>query len=313
MDAVEFWTICSSNGIILTPEQMDNVVRFHNELLIWNKRVNLISRQDMENIYERHILHSLTILKYATIPPKARCMDVGTGGGFPGIPLKIALPELRLLLVDSIAKKLKTAAMLGQHTGLRYVEAKTLRAESLADEAEYRKSFDVITARAVAPLVQLVSWVKPLVKPSGQLLFLKGGDLAEEISEARKKYPSLLVEETAIDLRGAAWFKEQEKKLLVCTFDPSIVDDDPPLPEPKAEKTHVAVKGQSQKPSTTQAASARTSKPASKPTSKPTSKLTSKQRPAGKPFGTTFGSKQSSRFQGGRTTKRGGGNTRRSS
>jgi 16S rRNA (guanine527-N7)-methyltransferase len=218
MDALEFWTVCSANGISLEREQMDNINRFHDELVIWNRRINMISRQDMDNIYERHIMHSLTILKYATIAPKARCIDVGTGGGFPGIPLKIALPELRMLLVDSIAKKSKTAGMLAQHTGLRDIEARTIRAESLADDPKFRAAFDVVTARAVAPLVQLVSWVEQLLKPTSQMLFLKGGDLNEEIDEAMKKYPRLAVKEHAIDFGGAPWFVEQEKKLLVCTM-----------------------------------------------------------------------------------------------
>jgi 16S rRNA (guanine527-N7)-methyltransferase len=218
MDEIEFWTVCGANGIMLDREQMANINRFHDELVIWNKRINVISRQDMENIYERHIMHSLAILKYATIPTKARCMDLGTGGGFPGIPLKIALPEIRMLLVDSIAKKLKTAGMFAQHTGLRGIEAKTIRAETLADEAAYRSSFDVITARAVAPLAQLVAWVEPLLKPTGQMLFLKGGDLSAEIAEAQKKYPSLRVDEKQLDLGGAPWFKEEEKKLLICTM-----------------------------------------------------------------------------------------------
>lgn len=216
MDSLEFWTICSANGIVLDREQMANIDRFHNELQTWNKRINMISRQDLDNVYERHILHSLTILKYATIAPKARCLDVGTGGGFPGIPLKIALPELRMLLVDSIAKKLKTAGMFAQHTGLRHFEAKTIRAETLADTKEYLAAFDVITARAVAPLVQLVSWVERLLKPDGQMLFLKGGDLAEEIADAVKKYPALKVEEHALNINGTTWFKEQGKKLLIC-------------------------------------------------------------------------------------------------
>jgi 16S rRNA (guanine527-N7)-methyltransferase len=197
---------------------MANIERFHDELITWNQRINLISRQDLDNIYERHILHSLTILKYATIAPKARCVDVGTGGGFPGIPLKIALPEIRMLLVDSIAKKLKTAGMFAQHTGLRNFEAKTLRAETLADTKEYRAAFDVVTARAVAPLAQLVSWVEPLLKPQSQMLFLKGGNLTEEITEAQKKYPHLSVTEHLLEMNGVAWFKEQEKKLLICTI-----------------------------------------------------------------------------------------------
>ncbi len=216
MDSIEFWTTCSVNGIVLDRKQMENIDRFHNELVIWNQRINMISRQDMDNIYERHILHSLTILKYATIAPKARCMDVGTGGGFPGIPLKIALPEITMLLTDSIAKKSKTAGMFAQHTGLRNISAKTVRAEALADMPEFRASFDVITARAVAPLVQLVSWVERLIKPNAQMLFLKGGNLTEEITEAQKKFPSLSVQEHSIDLVGSTWFKEQEKKVLVC-------------------------------------------------------------------------------------------------
>jgi 16S rRNA (guanine527-N7)-methyltransferase len=218
MDAIEFWTVCAANGIPLDQHQMEMINRYHDELVKWNQRVNLISRQDVGNIYERHILHSLTILKYATIEPKARCIDVGTGGGFPGIPLKIALPEIRMLLVDSIAKKLKATAMFAQHTGLRGFEAKTIRAEALADEQSYRKAFDVVTARAVAPLVQIVSWVTLLLKPNARLLLLKGGDLHQEIEEAVKKFPSLNVTEHLLDISGAPWFKEQEKKLLVCTF-----------------------------------------------------------------------------------------------
>lgn len=221
MDKLEFWTICSANGIVLDREQMANIERFHDELITWNNRINLISRQDLDNIYERHILHSLTILKYAEIAPKARCLDVGTGGGFPGIPLKIALPELRMLLVDSIAKKLKTAGMFAQHTGLRNFEAKTIRAETLADAKEYRAVFDVVTARAVAPLVQLVSWVELVLKPNAQMLFLKGGNLQEEITEAQKRYPNLRVKEQLLDIGGAPWFKEQEKKLLICTLNAS--------------------------------------------------------------------------------------------
>jgi 16S rRNA (guanine527-N7)-methyltransferase len=222
MDSLEFWTICSSNGIVLDRHQMDNMNRFHDELVTWNNRINLISRQDLVNIYERHIMHSLTILKYATIAPKARCLDVGTGGGFPGIPLKIALPELRMLLVDSIAKKSKTAGMFAQHTGLRGIEAKTIRAEALADMQEYRGAFDVVTARAVAPLVQLIAWVEPVMKPTTQMLFLKGGDLYDEIQEAMTKYPNLNVREQNLEINGAPWFKEQEKKLLICTMNPSV-------------------------------------------------------------------------------------------
>lgn len=218
MDAIEFWTICAANGILLDREQVRHFERFHDELVIWNKRINLISRQDLDNIYERHILHSLAILKYVDIPARARCMDLGTGGGFPGIPLKIALPQISMLLVDSIGKKIKTTGMLAQHTGMRGIEARQARAETLADDPQYRGAFDVITARAVAPLVQLVSWVEALLKPTGKIICLKGGDLTNEIDEATKKFPHLRVVEHRIVLPGAEWFEEQEKKVLVCTF-----------------------------------------------------------------------------------------------
>lgn len=220
MDAIEFWTVCSGNGIVLDRKQTECFERFHRELLIWNKQVNLISRQDMENIYERHFLHSLSILKYFQPPAKARCLDVGTGGGFPGIPLKIARTDIGMLLVDSIAKKVKLAGMFAQHTGLRGIEAKTRRAESLVDMPEYRATFDVISARAVAPLVQIVSWVEPLLKPGATMAFLKGGDLCQELSEATKKFPKLQIVEHQLEINGAAWFKEQEKKLLLCTMSP---------------------------------------------------------------------------------------------
>lgn len=218
MDAIEFWTVCSTNGIVLDREQMEGFERFYGELLIWNKQVNLISRQDMDNIYERHFLHSLSILKYFQPPAKARCLDVGTGGGFPGLPLKIARTDLLMLMVDSIAKKVKLAGMFAQHTSLRGIEAKTMRAEALADAPKFRGAFDVITARAVAPLVQLISWVEPLLKPGATMAFLKGGALDGEIAEAVKKFSNLQVIEHQIDLNGCPWFKAQEKKLLLCTL-----------------------------------------------------------------------------------------------
>jgi 16S rRNA (guanine527-N7)-methyltransferase len=218
MDSIDFWTTCAGNGIILDKRQMDTMERFHNELSQWNERVNLISRKDIEHIYDRHILHSLALVKYCSFPDRARCLDVGTGGGFPGIPLKIALPELKMVLVDSIAKKIKVTGMFAQHTGLRDITAMTTRAEALADKKEFRRSFDVVVSRAVAPLVQLVSWVESVITPKAQIAVLKGGDLEAEIAETTKKFPTLSVTEIPIDMVGAPWFKEDEKKILLCQF-----------------------------------------------------------------------------------------------
>lgn len=219
MDAVDFWTACASNGIILDQEQMRRMERYHDELLGWNKRVNLISRKDTENVYERHILHSLAIVKYATIPKKARCLDVGSGGGLPGIPVKIARPDVHMLLLDSINKKVKVTAMLAQHTGLMHIGARAGRAEALADDPALAASFDIVMARAVAPLVQLLSWTSMLLKPDACILALKGGDLQEEIAQAQTKFPGLVVQETSISFLGVPSFKAQEKKLLTCRLE----------------------------------------------------------------------------------------------
>lgn len=218
MDGIQFWTISAANGIVLDQYQLKNIERFHTELEKWNEKVNMISRQDVDNIYERHILHSLSIMKYVKFPPKAKILDVGTGGGFPGIPLKIALPEVFMLLVDSITKKIKVTEMLAKHTGLRNIETLNARVESLQDIPKYLRSFDFIVARAVAPLVELVSWTEALLKPKGQIILLKGGDLADEIAEAKKKFQNLIVEEHIIEMTGAEWFSKDKKKVLICRF-----------------------------------------------------------------------------------------------
>jgi 16S rRNA (guanine527-N7)-methyltransferase len=222
MNALEFWTLCSANGIVLDDEQMRNFDRYHGELLTKNKSINLVSRTDTDNVWDRHILHSLAVLRYADIKPKARILDIGTGGGFPGLPLKIARPDLHATLVDSIAKKSKATQMFALHTGLRNVVVKTVRAESLADHKEFVNAFDVITARAVAPLVQLLSWAMPLVrKPAGYFAFLKGGDLTVEIEEAAKKFPELDYAVHLIEMNGYSWFAQQDKKVVVCRFRPA--------------------------------------------------------------------------------------------
>jgi 16S rRNA (guanine527-N7)-methyltransferase len=218
MDKLEFWTICSANGIFIEKEQVEMFERLHDELVYWNERINLISRKDVENIWERHFLHSLAILKYYEPPKKARCIDIGTGGGFPGVPLKIARQDLHMLLVDSIAKKIKMAGMFAQHTALRDISARTARTEELVKEPGFKKSFDVVFARAVAPLVELLDWTKDLRKPQAPLVTLKGGDLKEEIAAAKDVFKNMTVEEINISMRGAPWFEQEGKKLLICRF-----------------------------------------------------------------------------------------------
>ena len=147
----------------------------------WNSKINVISRKDINNLYEHHILHSLAIAKLLPFQPGTAIMDVGTGGGFPGIPLAILFPECQFLLIDSIGKKIKVASEVAQALELSNVVCKQERAE------EEKQKFDFVVSRAVMPLPDLVKLVRKNISdkhrnavPNG-LVVLKGGDLKEEI------------------------------------------------------------------------------------------------------------------------------------
>ncbi|GAB1429576.1 hypothetical protein MASR2M18_04080 [Ignavibacteria bacterium] len=218
MDSLETWTMLSAEGIVLDREQMRRLERFADEITYWNEKVNMISRRDAENLWERHIAHSLTILKYCNIPQKSRLLDVGTGGGFPGIPLAIARPDIFVTLTDSIAKKAKMTKMFAQHTGLKTIESLNIRVEMLATDKRHLNYFDVITARAVASASEVIGWTRKLLKKGGQYVFLKGGDLSGELDEARFHYPDAEITETQISMRGMAWFEQDEKKIVSVRF-----------------------------------------------------------------------------------------------
>ncbi|MBI3882999.1 MAG: 16S rRNA (guanine(527)-N(7))-methyltransferase RsmG [Sphingobacteriales bacterium] len=151
----------------------------------WNEKINVISRKDMDNFYEHHVLHSLAITTQFDFKKDMQVMDLGCGGGFPGIPLAIFFPETSFHLVDSINKKLKVASEVAAAIGLTNLTVQHTRAEDIKD-----RKFDVVVSRAVAPLKDLWFWSKPLLKkgssPTG-LICLKGGDLGNEISESRCK------------------------------------------------------------------------------------------------------------------------------
>ncbi len=152
----------------------------------WNEKINVISRKDMDNFYEHHVLHSLTIAAQFNFTPGSQIMDLGCGGGFPGIPLAIYFPDVHFHLVDSIQKKLKVANEITATIDLKNITTQHTRVEEIKD-----KKFDAIVSRAVAPLKDLWHCSKPLLKknntfPSG-LICLKGGDLTNEIVESNCK------------------------------------------------------------------------------------------------------------------------------
>ncbi len=149
--------------------------------LDWNSKINLISRKDIENLYEKHILHSLGIAKVIRFSDDSAVLDVGTGGGFPGIPLAIMFPKVWFLLVDSIGKKIRVAENIASSVGLENVECRNCRVE------EEKREFDFVVSRAVMPLLDLVKIAKKnIIKdqqnaiPNG-FLCLKGGELQQEI------------------------------------------------------------------------------------------------------------------------------------
>ena len=151
----------------------------------WNSQINVISRKDIEQLYERHVLHSLGIAKVISFLPGEKVLDVGTGGGFPGIPLAIMFPETSFYLVDSIGKKIKVVKEVTEALGLKNVESSHNRAE------EIDRKFDFIVSRAVTKLSDFYPWIKDKFNkqskntiPNGTL-YLKGGDLVEEIAESR--------------------------------------------------------------------------------------------------------------------------------
>lgn len=153
----------------------------------WNAKINVISRKDFSEFYERHVLHSLAIAKFINFNNGTAILDVGTGGGFPGIPLAIYFPEVQFHLVDSIGKKIKVVNAVKESLGLKNVIAEQIRAEQL------NKKFDFVVSRAVTNLEAFVPWIRKNIskKPKNALpngiIYLKGGDLTEEIKPFKKK------------------------------------------------------------------------------------------------------------------------------
>jgi 16S rRNA (guanine527-N7)-methyltransferase len=185
-----------------TSKQLDQLKALEEFYKEWNEKINVISRKDIDSLYEKHVLHSLSIAVAFEFQPGMEIIDLGTGGGFPGIPLAIFFPEVKFHLVDSIAKKLKVVDAVSETIGLNNITTQHTRAEEIKN-----RKFDFVVSRAVAPLKDLWGWSKPLLRTSTKyegrstkalsparhlpltthlrgLICLKGGDLAAEIQES---------------------------------------------------------------------------------------------------------------------------------
>ena len=171
----------------LTEEQKRQFAALYDLYLDWNSKINVISRKDIENLYEHHVLHSLGIAKVIRCRPGTQIMDLGTGGGFPGIPLAILFPEVQFHLVDSIGKKVRVASEIANSIGLKNVTFRHARAE------EEKGKFDFVVSRAVMPLTDLLKIIRKNISSKQQnalpngLICLKGGELGNETMPVKNK------------------------------------------------------------------------------------------------------------------------------
>ena len=192
----------------LTSQQISQFISLYDLYLDWNSKINVISRKDIENLYEHHVLHSMAIAQIINFKPGTTVLDVGTGGGFPGIPLAILFPEVKFTLIDSIGKKIKVANEVATAIGLKNIVLKHERAQ------EEKALFDFVVSRAVMPLEELVKLIRKNIAkksinalPNG-LICLKGGELQHEILPFKNIAESYEIDE---------FFKEEffQKKKVV--------------------------------------------------------------------------------------------------
>jgi len=173
-------------GINLTPLQLGQFENYYRLLIDWNKRINLTSITDYEEVQVKHFLDSLSLTSTIDFGGGLDIIDVGTGAGFPGIPLKIAFPDIKLTLLEATVKKTKFLEQVADELGLKDVEIIAERAETVAHDAKYREKYDVVLSRAVAALPALAELMLPFCCIGGECIVQKKGDIREEVEQAEK-------------------------------------------------------------------------------------------------------------------------------
>jgi 16S rRNA (guanine527-N7)-methyltransferase len=232
-----FRDICIQNGLIPTEEQLEQLAYYVVLLLEWNKKINIISRKDEENVWTYHILHSISPLFKIEINYKSAMVDIGTGGGLPGVPIKILRPDLSVLCIDSTGKKVKALSQMIQDIELDKIHAMWGRAEEIGLQSEYTGKFDFAIARAVAPLKDILYWAKPFLKKNETkkdvvktilnsridpnppaLLVFKGGDLSQELEIAKRNHGQIEVQTYDLTFKGSEQLIASDKKFLVIHY-----------------------------------------------------------------------------------------------
>lgn len=212
----ELKTLFWENNINPDEYQLERLARYASLVVQKNSKVNLISRKDVEKIIENHVFISSYISEY--LPPRiTKFLDIGTGGGFPGIPLAITRPLLKGVLVDSTAKKIDAVKEFISKLKLNNVVGENFRVESEEFKQEYANSFDLVVSRATVPLIILLRYALPLVKDKSYIASIKGGDLTDEFKTAELKYKAYIKKSTIFELayKPSNTRNEKGKKLIL--------------------------------------------------------------------------------------------------
>ncbi|MDR0267899.1 16S rRNA (guanine(527)-N(7))-methyltransferase RsmG [Paenibacillus sp.] len=178
-------------GIEITSSQIDQFEIYYKELVEWNEKMNLTGITDREQVYTKHFYDSVSLAFYVNMNDVKMMADIGSGAGFPGIPLKICFPQLELTIIDSLNKRIKFLEHIAQETGLQHVQLLHGRAEDWARKPEHRDKYDLVTARAVAKLAVLNEFCLPYVKVGGIFAAMKGSSPDDEIKEASRSLKEL--------------------------------------------------------------------------------------------------------------------------
>ncbi len=229
----ELWlsTICTHNKLAITDIQLRQLSRYRELLLEWNGKINLISRKDQEHAWDVHVLLSVAYLFLLRFPEGGRILDLGTGGGLPGIPLSIMLPGCSFTLVDSIRKKTAAVSAMVDALGLPNVTVVNARAEEINHLPQHRNIYDIVTARSVTDLTHLLTWALPfLQRPPGtdaapgdpgiplvrsSLVTLKGMEIDTELAAARKAFPRAVIGTRPLVFRGSEELVNTDKQLII--------------------------------------------------------------------------------------------------